>query len=209
MKKVFQLAAIIAVVALAPEISKAQLVGGRYFAGGYAYYSNTSKASQTGSSTTTQPGETTVGFYPSLGYMLSDKWAMIAGIGYTSTITEIGQDGDSRATPTFRVNAGVRRFLFSDKGGLFVDGEISTRFITNQTKTGNTVTSLSATGIYAGVSLGAAYFLTNRLMLNGTFATIGFDSYTNNTSDNSKNQTNLFSLIVNPVDITFGLSYFF
>jgi hypothetical protein len=143
--------------------------------------------------------------------MLNDKWALMMGIGYTSTINNNGGDNSktSTANPRFLINPGVRRFLFSGQGGLFVDGEMEFAFTTFQTKTGNTVTSRSASNIFGGVRLGAAYFLTNHLMLISRFGQVGFNSYTNNTDEKHKTQTNKLSFIVNPADISIGLNYFF
>jgi hypothetical protein len=208
MKKLFQLVVIIMIAAHAPEICKAQLTGKRYFWGGSFELSSKSKTSTSNSETTTLPGEVKIGFSPEFGYMLNDRWALMAGIGYSSTITETGND-QSRANPTIMFNPGVRRFLFSEWGGLFIDGGMEFSFITFQTKSGNTTSSHSATRIFGGFGLGAAFFLNDRLMLTGKFGRIGFDSYTNKEGANYETQENNLLFVIKPGNISFGLNYFF
>jgi hypothetical protein len=211
MKKVFLMTAIIAVTALAPRVSNAQLEAGKFFIGGLFELSSESNAEKNESGTTTLPGETKVGIHPDFGYMLNSKWALMVGVGYTTSLTSegTGDDKTDYAYPCFIFNPGVRHFLFSERGGLFIDGELEFRLPSEQEKTGNKVTSLSALGIYAGVGLGAAFFISDHVMLTGKFGSIGFDSFTKNESKDEKRQTNTLLFGINTRDIGLGVSYFF
>jgi hypothetical protein len=199
-------------MALAPSICNAQLTAGKYFMSGSAYILNESKAVSSGSTTTTQPSTMQLGIVPEAGYMLNDSWALMLGIGYLSTINnnqKTGEESVVTASPRFTINPKVRRFLFSEKGGLFVDGSIYVNVDSYQTKLNNTVTSHPATGFGAGVDLGAAFFISDRLMLTGTFATVGFRSYARETDTDNKTQTNNITVNVNPLNLSFGLTCFF
>jgi long-subunit fatty acid transport protein len=199
-------------MALAPGICNAQLTAGKYFVGGAAYVTNESKSASSGSTTTKQPGTMQFGITPEAGYMLTDQWALMLGIGYTTTISNnqlTGEESLSTASPRFSISPRVRRFLFSGKGGLFVDGRIDLDFVSSQTKRNNTVTTHPSTGFGAGVDLGAAYFISDRLMLTGTIATVSFRSYTSETATDNKTQTNSLRLVFNPTNLSFGLTCFF
>jgi hypothetical protein len=214
MKNLFRVLVVISMMmAFTPSICNAQVTAGQYFLSGSAYVTNESKATSSGSTTTLAPSTTSIGVVPEVGYMVNDQWALMLGIGYKTTMVNNQKSGDNSeitATPSFILKPNVRRYLFSGQGGLYIDGGMELDFDSDQKKNGNTVTSQSAMRFKIGVGLGAAYFITERLMLNCKFAGVSFDTYTKEVSKDDKTQTNKFSLELNPLaDLNLGLAFFF
>ncbi|MDR2120128.1 MAG: hypothetical protein LBP64_04545 [Tannerella sp.] len=192
----------------------AQMEGKKYFITGSAYISSNRSATTSGSTITSNPSELKIGFMPSAGFMLNDKWALLAEIGYSSTIKDnqkTGSDNQVTATPEFRIAAGVRRYLmFNERAGLFFDGKLGGIFGSQQTQQGNTTTSYSASGLYAMIAPGVACFITDRLMLTGQIGGLQFYSKTNNPSADTKTTTNYFDLAFQPSATgNIGLTFFF
>jgi hypothetical protein len=214
MKKTMKWAIMAMVLTAVPFKGNAQLEGKKFFISGSAYITNSQSATTSGSTTTYNPSTLQVGFSPAGGYMLNDKWALLAGLSYSSTITDNQKTGDEnqvKATPSFRISAGVRRYLmFNERAGLFIDGEIGGIFGSQQTKQNNTVTSYSNSRFFGQVTQGVAFFISDRLMLTGQFGWLEFNSDTNNTSSDSKRVTNYIGLVIQPSVVSgIGLSFFF
>jgi len=198
---------ILAFIVLAGYSAMAQPAAGKLFVGGnFSIYTQTNKEKSEG---TTHEDYTETGFdiLPMAGYFLSDRLAVGAQLGVSSSIYKDPDVlADKQTSTVFRINPFGRYYLISGTGGLFAEASFGLGIGTTKYFYEATTSQYDRMMLSAGVAPGVYYYFTPKLALEGKFGWFGFSSDVRKDGDN-KDILNEFGLNINPSTFSFGLTY--
>jgi opacity protein-like surface antigen len=216
MKKTLLMVALLAGISTA----NAQDLKGRFFIGGDVLSFSSQSGKTVGNTTIINPSTTSFGIQPTIGYYLTDNWAIGAKLGFMNVTTDDNDTPDDTkiSTNTITISPYIRYTMpIADKFAFFVDGGISYAMGTSKTTispTPNAGQPNDTKDKTFGVNIGPGFFwfVRDNIAIQGNIATlIGFASRTQENSNFTPTRTittNNFNLGLNG-GIGLGMYYYF
>lgn len=194
-------------------ISQAQLTPGLIAVGGTFEFSSESNKIKSGGNTIDGTTKTKFAIIPSVGYLISDKIEIGAGLGYdyTSEKTPDPSDKDKSTTNSTGkiVLAPYARYykMMAGNVGLFGQGGIDFSAVSYgtevKTASGTNKTSESGTEFAIRVRPGIIYFMNDKIAIEALWGGLGFETAG---SDNWSSST--FKFAISPASVLFGFRYY-
>jgi outer membrane protein len=188
--------------------------------GGSLGFGSGSSETTVGTVTADGPKLSNFNISPNVGYFIMDNLAVGLRIGYAttkSTEKDVPAAGDETINKTseFTVSPFARYYMeMGEKAGLFIDGSVdigSGKGTNEVTSGGTTVTNeLKMSTFGVNIRPGVYWFITDHIGLEGTFGSLGFNSYKDDDGGNpaTENKSSSFGLNLN-TGIAVGFNYYF
>jgi opacity protein-like surface antigen len=190
---------------------KAQTSSGDLFVGG-GFQFTTSGGEVTNGATTTQKANTfSLGFTPKVGYFVSDKLAVGAGIGYVSSRTTQPND-DYTASSTISFSPFARVYMpANEQINFYGQGSVGIGIGNSKQVVGATETDTGdITTFNFGAGVGVAFFPSEHINIGFGFNLINFRAENDTDPNNDvEDKTNTFNFGLSTFSPSIGINYFF
>jgi hypothetical protein len=186
----------------------AQPVAGKFFVGGSFNLAASTDKSKIGGTTVVDDKIFRFDLSPRLGYFISDRLAAGIGLGFSSSVTQFPDDNpDKRTSASFYFEPFVRYYLIAGKAGLFAEASVSTYVGKDKIFFDTTTDEWNSFGIFAGVSPGVYYFISEKLAIEAWIGWIGIETDVDKYSDDDKDISTEFQMSLYPSNISLGLKF--
>ncbi|HJZ39701.1 MAG TPA: hypothetical protein VJ203_04995 [Bacteroidales bacterium] len=186
----------------------AQPVAGKFFVGGSLNIWASTDKSKVDGITFTDEKSFNFDFNPRLGYFVSDRIAAGIGLGFSNSVTKFPDDIPDKSTSSrFYFEPFLRYYLISGKAGIFAEASVGTYVGKNKLYYDTTTDEWNNLGIFAGVSPGVYYFITEKLALEAWIGWIGIETDVDKFSDDDKDIYTEFQMSLYPSNISLGLKF--
>jgi hypothetical protein len=186
----------------------AQPVAGKFFVGGsFNLWASTDK-SEFGGTTVIDEKHFSFDLSPRVGYFLSDRLAAGIGLGFSNSVTQFPDDDpDKRTRSRFYFEPFLRYYLISGKAGIFAEASVGTYVGKDKIFYDTTTDEWNNFGIFAGVSPGVYYFISEKLAVEAWIGWIGIETDVNKYDDDDKDVYTEFRMSLYPSNISLGLKF--
>jgi hypothetical protein len=187
------------------QMAQAQVKAGRIFVGGQLSYTSNAQERTNSSSSSS--------FYlmPSVGYMLSNNFAVGAGLGYSTTSIDNYYNSSNNAVNYTSSSIGLAPFVNYYKAingaeNFYFYAQAKLGFASTTTKFSNSSSSASGTDVSFGISPNFVYFPAKLIGIELGFTGLG---YTLSNPEGDNNNSSTFTLGANSFNPRIGLNFWF